>query len=316
MNKSKWISKVDDTMKKKKILNLISRLAAVLLVLSIIPSEALAFENNQNFGSAQKISDENFTDAKAGILDSISKQIAELQSLYTSVSKASNVSELQSALFSHPQANGCIPDGMGRGHHGMHHVAGRISGLFNFEQVESVTDDNYTAVQTEMVNSIGNMTVMLEEKVNYTTDENSTSILNEKITELEGLSANLGGASNAAELQDAALTYMKAQAVDSIEKKIEHIEARVSESNNATNDVGKNVTELNNRITELNSLKDKINATGSIKEFREIMLSSYGMPGRDNGMCFGHDRMRHRGDLPTGPERMPENNDAGNNPKI
>jgi len=109
---------------------------------------------------------------------------------------------------------------------------------------------------------------------------------------------------------------MKTEAVDSIEKKIEHIEARVSKNNNATDNIGENVTELNNRIVELNSLKDKINATGSITEFREIMLSSYGVPERDNGMCFGHDRMRHRGDLPMGPERMPENNNDGNNPKI
>ena len=314
MNKSKWI--MDDTMKKKKSLHLISRLVTVLLVLCVIPSGVLAFENNQNFGPEQKISDENFTEAKADILDSISKQITELQSLYTSVSKASNISELQNALFAHPQANGCMPDGMGRGHNGMHHGARRIPGLFNLEQVENVTDNNYSAVQTEMVNSLGNMTGMLKEQVNNTTDENSTVILNEQITEIEGFSANLSGASNAAELQHVVLTYMKIQAVDSVEKKIKHIEARVSESNNATDNIGENVTELNNRIAELNSLKDKINATGSIKEFREIMLSSYGMPEEDNGMCFGHDRMRHRGDLSMGPERMPENNDAGNNPKI
>lgn len=307
---------MDDTMKKKKILNLISRLATVLLVLCVIPSGVLAFENNQKFGPAQKINDENFTEAKQGTLDSISKQIVELQSLYTSVSKASNISELQNVLFAHPQANGCIPDGMGREHNGMHHGAGRIPGFFNLEQVENVTDNNYTTVQTEMVNSLGNMNGILKEQVNNTTDENSTAILNEQITELEGFSTNLSGASNAAELQNVVLTYMKTQAVSSIEKKIEHIEARVSESNNATNDVGKNVTELNNRITELNSLKDKINATGSIKKFREIMLSSYGMPGGDNGMCFGHDRMRHRGDLSMGSERMPGNDDAGNNPKI
>lgn len=314
MNKSKWI--MDDTMKKKKSLHLISRLVTVLLVLCVIPSGVLAFENNQNFGPGQKISDENFTEAKADILDSISKQITELQSLYTSVSKASNISELQNALFAHSQANGCVSDRMGRGHSGMHHGAGRISGFFNLEQVENVTDNNYSVVQTEMVNSLGNMTVKLKEKVNSTTDENRTAILNEKITELEGFSANLSGASNAAELQNVVLTYMKIQAMDSIDKKIEHIETRVSESNNETNDVEENVTELNNRITELNSLKDKINATGSIKEFREIMLSSYGMPEGDNRMCFGHDKMHHRGDLSMRPGRMSENDDAGNNPKI
>jgi hypothetical protein len=288
---------MDDTMKKKKILNLISRLATVLLVLCVIPSGVLAFENNQKFEPAQKINDENFTEAKQDILDSISKQTTELQNLYTSVSKASNISELQNALFAHPQANGCIPDGMGREHNGMHHGAGRIPGFFNLEQVENVTDNNYTVVQTEMVNSLGNMTGMLKEQVNNTTDENSTAVLNEQITELEGFSANLSGASDAAELQNVVLTYMKAQTVASIDKKIEHIEARVSDSNNATNDVGENVTELNNRITDLNSLKDKINATGSIKELREVMLSSYGVTNGDHERRFGHNSMRHRGEF-------------------
>lgn len=77
-------------------------------------------------------------------------------------------------------------------------------------------------------------------------------------------------ASSAAELQEVVLTYMKAQAVESIEKEVERIETRVSEGENSTYG---NVTELNNKITELNAQIDNINAAESFDELREIMSS-------------------------------------------
>lgn len=89
------------------------------MVLSI-PSFAFVSENrtetnsmnqtqNLKFGLTSgflgNISGENFTDVKAFMLDSISKRITELQSLYTDVSKTSNASDLKEVLVNYRQAN-------------------------------------------------------------------------------------------------------------------------------------------------------------------------------------------------------------------
>lgn len=283
-------------MEKQKIKS-VAVFAVVLMVLSIIPSGALASGNatsanqtnsttNDGFGKmmpggmrhegaghdgmhcmdfcpAENITEENFTEVQANVLDSITERIAELQSMYTNVSEATTAEELQQVLLAERQAN---DKGMGPCENGFHGKMG-IPCLF---EVENVTDDNYTDVQAEIVNSIGNMTEMLNEQMENSTDDNMTEMLNEQITELEELSTNVSEASSAAELQEVVLTYMKAQAVESIEKEVERIETRVSEGENSTYG---NVTELNNKITELNAQIDNINAAESFDELREIMSS-------------------------------------------
>jgi hypothetical protein len=304
MNKSR----MDEIMKMTKSLKSISRFATMLMVLCILPSGAFAAENNSKFAPAQNITEENFTDVQADILDSISEKITELQSFYTSVSKTSSASELKEVLLNRAPANGCGPDGKHRGPEGMNQGPCGMFGLFNLDQVENVTDDNYTDVQTEIVNSIGNKTEMLNKHLENTTDENRTEMLNEQITELEGLSTNVSAASSATELQEVVLTSMKTQAVDSIEKEIEHIEAKVSESENTTDDINENVTELNDKITELTTLMDNINAAESLKDLREIMSSSQGMPGMGHGMGHGQNSMQDGGcHCPMGPGRMSGN---------
>ncbi len=288
-----------DNMKAKKILNLISRFATVLMILCIIPSGAFAAENNLKFAPPQNITEENFTDVQADILDSITEQISELQSFYTNVSEATDASELQEVLASQAPAYGCGPDGM-KGPERMNQGPCGMPGLFNLDQLENVTDDNYTDVQTEIFGSIGNMTEMLNTQLENTTDENMTEMLNEQITELEGLSTSVSEASSATELQEVVLTYMQTQAVGSIEKEIEHIEAKVSESENATDDTNENVTELNGRITELTALIDDINAAESLGDLKEIMYSSQGMPEMNPGPMHGGC------DCPIGPGKMPE----------
>ncbi len=292
--------RMDDNMKMKKVLNSISRFATVLMVLCIIPSGAFAAGNNQKFAPPQNITEENFTDVQADILDSITEQITELQSFYTNVSETTDASELQEVLANQAPAHGCRPYGM-KGPDGMNQGPCGISGLFKLEQLENVTDDNYTDVQIEIVSSIGNMTEMLNEQLENTTDENMTEMLNEQVTELESLSTSVSEASSAAELQEVILTYMQTQAVDSIEKEIEHIETKVNESENATDDTNENATELNDRITELTSLIDDINAAESLGDLKEIMSSSKGMPGMSPGPMHGGC------DCPMGPGKMPEN---------
>jgi hypothetical protein len=304
-------SRMDENMKMTKSLKSISRFTTVLMVLCILPSGAFAAENSPKFVPAQNITEENFTDVRADILDSISEQIAELQSFYTNVSETSSASELQKVLLNQAPANGCGPDGKHRGPEGMNQGPCGMPGLFNLGQVANVTDDNYTDVQTEIVDSIGNMTEMLNKQLENTTDENRTEMLNEQITELEGLSTNVSEASSAAELQEVVLTHMKTQAVDSIEKEIEHIQAKVSESENRTDDSNDNVTELNDKITELTTLMDNINAAESLENLKEIMSSSQGMPGMGpemgRGMCPGQNPIHHGDNFPMCPGIMPEN---------
>lgn len=308
-------SRMDENMKMTKSLKSISRFATVLMVLCILPSGAYAAENSQKFVPAQNITEENFTDVQADILDSTSEQIANLQSFYTNVSETSNASELQKVLLNQAQANGCGPDGKHRGPEGMNQGPCGMPGLFNLDQVANVTDDNYTDVQTDIVSSIGNMTEMLNKQLENNTDENRTEMINEQITELEDLSTNVSAASSATELQEVVLTHMKTQAVDSIEKEIEHIQAKVSESENITDDSGENVTELNDKITELTTLMDNINATESLEDLKEIMSSSQGMPGMghgmdhgmDHGMCPDQNPMQRGGNFSMCPGRITEN---------
>jgi len=304
-------SRMDENMKMTKSFKSISRFATVLMVLCILPSGAFAAENSSKFVPAQNITEGNFTDIRASILDSINEQIAALQNFYANVSETSNASELQTVLLNHAPVDGCGPDWKHRGPEGMNQGPCRMPGLFNLDQVENVTDDNYTDVQTEIVDSIGNRTEMLNKQLENATDENRTEMLNEQITELEDLSTNVSAASSAAELQEVVLTHMKTQAVDSIEIEIEHIQAKVSESENITDDSNENVTELNDKITELSTLMDNINAAESLEDLKEIMSSSQGMSGMGpemgHGMCPGQNPMQNGGNFSMGPGRMPLN---------
>jgi hypothetical protein len=234
----------------RKLLSSISLIATVLMVLSIVPSCAFASENgsqpnltNQAYdlksgstlGLFGNITEENFTDVKAFILKLISKRIAELQNLYNDVSKASNVSDLKGVLSNHRSANGCM-----RPCH-IHMEPFRMN-RFNLDLVENVTDENFTAVQTEILGSLQNMTSMLKDQQNHTEvgKDNRTEELNKRITEFQNLSTGVSKASTAAELKEAVFTFMQTQAVDLIEKKIEHLQAEVSESKNTSEEITSN----------------------------------------------------------------------------
>lgn len=285
---------------KTKVLNSICRFAAVMIVLCILPSGAFASENKSAFTPAANITDENFDDVQAEMLDSISEKIAELQSFYTNVSEASDASELQEVLSS-MSAGG--PDRMNMGPGGMKHRSCGMPGLFDLAQVGNVTDDNYTEVQAAMVDSLGNMTDMLNDKLDNTTDENRTEMLDEQITELEDLSSEISAASSAEELQDVVFTYVQARAVDSLEMEIGHLEEMESESENTTDE---NMSEkLSSRITELNALIEEINGAESLEDLMEVMPSSKGMPG------MGVRGPMHHGGFDCPMKPMPEN-DADN----
>jgi len=276
---------------KTKTLNSICRFSAVMLVLCILPSGAFASENKPAFTPAENITDENFADVQSEMLESINDQIAELQSIYTNVSEASNASELQEVLSNNKPAHGCGPEEMNMGPCG-------IPGLFGFAQVEDVTDENYTAVQSEMVDALGNMTEIINSQLDNSTDDNMTEMLNEQITELENLSSDISAASSAEELQNVVFTYVQTQAVDSLEMEVEHLEEMAADSENTTDE---NMSEdLSSRITELNALIEEINGAESLEDLMEIMSPS-------QGMGVGGP-MQHGGcGCPMGPGKIPEN---------
>lgn len=300
---------------EKQALKSIAIFAVVLMVLSIIPSGALASENEPSadqtdsanyygfrnimpgfmrhgeaghdgmhfmvYGPAENIAEENFAEVQTTILDSITEKIAELQNMYTNVSEATTPEELQEVLRAERQANFERSSPYEK-----NESPGKMCGLCLFE-AENVTDENLTDVQTEIVDSIGNMTDMLNGQLENTTDDKTTEMLNKQVAELEELSASASKASSAEELQEAILSYMKAQTVESIEKEIELIEDRISESENSTYG---NVTELNNKITELTTLIEDINAAGSSEELREITSSE--MKPENSPMYEGRGPMR------------------------
>jgi len=269
---------------KTTVFNSIYRIAAVLMVLCIIPSGAFASENSPAFVPVENITEENYADVQAEILDSLSEQISELQSFYSNVSEASDASELQEVLSSRMPENGrghdgnVGPDGMGQGLCG-------IPGLFGFAQVESVTDDNYTEVQAAIVDSLENMTEMLNSQLDNTTDENMTEMLNEQITELETLSSEISAASSADELQDVVFTYVQTQAVDSLEMEIEHLEEMQSNSETTDDNMSENIS---SRITELTALIEDINGAESLEDLMEVMSSSRGIHGMGVGGPMQH----------------------------
>lgn len=262
---------------KTKVLNSIYRFTAVMIVLCILPVGAFASENKSAFTPGENITDENFTVVQAEMLDSISEQISELQSFYTNVSEASSASDLQEVLSNQKFAG--MPNGMNMGPGGM-------PGLFDFAEVENVTDDNYTEVQAEMVNVLGNMTETLNGQLDNTTDENMTAMLSEQVTDLENLSSEISSASSAEELQNVVFTYLQTQATDSLKMEIEHLEEMASESGSTTDE---NMSEgLSSRITELNSLMEDISGAESLEDLQEIISSAQGMPGMGAGSPMHH----------------------------
>lgn len=94
---------------------------------------------------------------------------------------------------------------------------------------------------------------------------------------------------------------MKTHAVDSLEKEIEHLQVKVSESENMSN--GNMNDKISSRITELTSLIEDINGTESIGALKDIIYSFQRIP-----EMGGDDPMHHGGcDFPMGSGKMQDN---------
>ena len=283
---------------KKQTIKSIASFAVVLMVLSIIPYGAFALENGTNtnqksatnengfgkmmsggmrhggagpdgmcgmgLGLAENITEENFADVQAEMLNSITEKIAELQNRYSNVSEAATAEELQAVLLAERQENA------ERTRHGEKNgFPGEMCGPCLFE-VGDVTEDNFTDVQTEILDSLQNMTEKLEEvqtRLTEAGDEDKAKELDEKIGELQNIYAEVSGASTAAELNEIIFIHLQTQAVDSLEKEIEFLNARITEDGN-TND-----EQLKDRITEITALITDVEGAESLDNLREIMSS-------------------------------------------
>ena len=75
-------------------------------------------------------------------------------------------------------------------------------------------------LQTEIVDTLGNMTDMLNVQLEKSSDENMTEMLKGQVSEFQDLSASVSGASSASELQDVVLTYIKLKRLTQLKKKL------------------------------------------------------------------------------------------------
>lgn len=298
---------------KKQAVKSVASFAMLLLFLSLIPSGAFASENGNNtneenstngnefrkgipggmrhggagsgrmpgigFGPAENITEENFPEIQANMLNSITERITELQNMYNNVSEASNAEELQELLLTqrHAGAKGAGP-GKKNG------FRGGIFGSCLFD-VENLTEENFTDVQIEILDSLQNMTERLEEmqtRITEAGDEDRAEELDEKITELQNLYTEVNGTSTAAELKEIVFSHLQTQAVTSLEKEIEFLNSRIAEDGNTTDE------QLEDRITELTALIADIEGAESLDELREIMSSEMKSKSRRGPMeCNG-----------------------------
>ncbi|WP_011307952.1 hypothetical protein [Methanosarcina barkeri] len=265
-----------------KTLELISRFTMVLIILSAIPSGAFASDNATLTDSmyliydpgscpSDDISEENFTEVQADMLDSISKRITELQTLYSEISEVSTASYLQKALSRKRQKNeGIENDGRNMEPDEMPTEPDEVHGFCHI-LLENITDENFAEVQDVILDSLQNMTEKAEAAQTRLTEAGESSKaeeLNEKITEIRDMYTKVSEASTAAELKEVLLTHEQAKALDSVEENIGLLKARINESGNASD------KQLNSRITELTALIEDIEGAKSFDELKKIMHSA------------------------------------------
>ena len=213
---------------------------------SIIPSLAFAAENSHapNHGG---FFNGDFATIKAKVLDFLNNEIVRLQDVSANVSTASNMSELKHALgrdrvMSKP--NEMNIDGNG--------CAFAVGGGLELSAIANVNDTTFPTVKANLVNYLQNMTAMLQNQETKATDNNNTvraTQMAEKITVLQNLTTQINMTTDAAGLQDVALTFMQGQYDGAIKKQIAQLQNR----ENLTTDVNV-TTNINTKIENLNTL--------------------------------------------------------------
>jgi hypothetical protein len=260
-----------------RLVRIFSSFLMILMVISIIPSLAFAAEDNYRgfaFG--------NFSEAQTSLLNAINNEIARLQGTAANVTAATNMSELQTTMCKDRMLT--KPHGMNRYDNGFSLTIGKG---FRFNTIENVNDTTFSNVQTNMVSSLQNMTMIFQNQENVSLANNETAKATQianKITMVQGLINNISQATNATGIQSVVLTFMQGQISDSVNKQIAQLQSREA---NVT-DI--NVTaSINTRITNLQTFETNINNVTSFSAFQKVFSSYYTM------FPFNNCSMRHCG---------------------
>lgn len=256
-----------------RILKAIPGLLLVLMATSVIPSLASAAENGFASNSGGFF-EGDFATVKAKTLDFLNNEITRFQGISANVTAANNMTELQAALGR---------DRMPPGHHVMkgppvmnsdcNGFAFAVDGGFGLSDIESVNDTTFPTVKANMVNSLENMTAMLQDQENKTAAKNNTeraTQLANKIIVIQNLTNQINQTTDAAGLHAVTLVFMKSQLDEAINKQIAQLQNR----ENNTND--ENVTaKINTRIADLKTLETNINNAESLSDLKHVLSASH-----------------------------------------
>lgn len=254
----------------------------MLLIVCVSSSGVLALESGTQVNSISQtsgqifdtrytfrgnINEENFSTFQAGILNSLTKQITELQTLYSDVNQASNSSELEKVLSNHSLAQDSVwHSSMQTGSGTIYIKSGNRPGkmhVFSYN-LENINEANFNETRGKMLGSLENMTQALEgEKKDFEVAGASEMVqeLDGQITELQNLHTNISKASNAAELKNALTNYMQAQTIAHVENEIRSFETEMNENKNPNGDI--QYSQFKDEIKDFNALIEDNDKMGS-----------------------------------------------------
>jgi hypothetical protein len=252
-----------------RILKTMSSVLLVLMVTSVIPSLAFAAENSSESDHGGSFAGD-FATIKAKVLDFLNNEISRLQGVSANVSAADNMTELQAALGRDRMSPG--PHVMNIGGDGF---APAMGCGFRLNEIANVNDTTFPTVKANMVSSLQNTAVLLQNQENKATAHNNTvkaTQIANKIAVIQNLTNQINMTSDAAGLQDVALIFTKGKFDDAINKQI----AKLQNRGNSTTDA--NVTaDINTRITNLRTLETNINNATSLSALQQVLPFSHRM---------------------------------------
>jgi hypothetical protein len=169
-----------------------------------------------------------------------------------------------------------------------------VGGGLELSAIANVNDTTFPTVKANLVNYLQNMTAMLQNQETKATDNNNTvraTQMAEKITVLQNLTTQINMTTDAAGLQDVALTFMQGQYDGAIKKQIAQLQNR----ENLITDVNV-TTNINTKIENLNTLETNINTATSLGALQQVLSSSNVMNALNNrpmsnGGFRGHGRL-------------------------
>lgn len=245
---------------------------AIMILASIVPSLALAAPNNHG----DNLFSGNFTDVKAKILDMINNEIARLQGASTNVSAANNMTELRTAMKDVRNGRdgygmrGCMRDGR-EARMGQQDVV--IGNGFNLNTIANVNDTTFPTVKENLVNTLQNVTVILQSQETITSQNGNTvrtTQIEAKIADIQNLSTQVDNTTTASDLQNVVLVFMKTQIDTDIDARIVNVQNMIQSITNENN-TNMNVTALQDKITKLQTVKTSVDNAVTLSDLKTLI---------------------------------------------